>query len=147
MQVQRVLSGQTLDAVDTNDRTSHKLRLLGLDAPDSRQAPWGDRARQALESLTLDRAVRVDRRQRDRFGREWSYVWLNGKLANEQLIAAGWALAADDLADPDYARRLQRAQERARLLELGIWDPVEPLRQSPQNFRAQPRNFPDNKGN
>ncbi|MEO0949005.1 MAG: hypothetical protein AAFY11_12845, partial [Cyanobacteria bacterium J06641_5] len=33
MQVQRVLSGQTLDAVDTNDRTSHKLRLLGLDAP------------------------------------------------------------------------------------------------------------------
>lgn len=147
MQVRRILSGQTLEVIDPRDRTPRELRLLGLDAPDLRQAPWGDRARQALESLTLDQAVRVDMRRSDRFGRDWSYVWLDGQLVNEQLIAAGWALTAADLADPDYARRLQRAQERARLLERGIWDPVAPLRQSPQNFRAQRRNFPDNGGN
>ena len=147
LQVRRVLSGQTLEVVGAADRVPRRLRLLGIDAPDLQQAPWGDRARQALEALTLGQTVRADIRRRDRFGRDWSYVWLEGQLINERMVATGWALTASELSDPEYARALQHAQERARLLTLGIWNPTAPLRQPPQNFRAQRRNFPDNKGN
>jgi len=147
LRVRRVPSGQTLEVIDPSDGTTRKIRLLGIDAPDLQQDPWGDRARQTLEALALDREIRADIRRRDRFGRDWAYVWLDNGLANAQLVAAGQALVASNIADPDYARQLQQAQERARLLELGIWDPAEPLRQPPQTFRAQRRNFPDNGGN
>lgn len=147
VRVGRVLSGQTLEIVRQDDRAVSQLRLLGIDAPDSRQAPWGARARQYLEALALDRPAVVELRDPDRYGRHRGYLWIDGILVNGQIVAAGHALADSNLAEPDYARHLQRAQERARLLGLGIWDPHEPLREHPKAFRAQRRNVPDNGGN
>ena len=145
--VRQALSGQTVEILRRDNRATLKLRLIGIDAPDRRQAPWGERARQYLEALTLNREATIELLERDRYGRERGYLWIEGTLVNEQLVAAGHALTDDNLAEPDYARRLQRAQERARLLGLGIWDPHQPLREHPQTFRTQRRNFPDNDGN
>ncbi len=145
--VGRVLSGQTVEIVRQADRRALTLRLLGVDAPDRRQEPWGDRARQYLETLTGQRAAIVELRDRDRYGRDLGYLWVDGKLVNARLVAAGHALAGDIPSEPERAQRLQRAQERARLLGLGIWDPQEPLREHPRTFRSRWRDSRDNSDN
>ncbi|WP_444542307.1 thermonuclease family protein, partial [Cylindrospermopsis raciborskii] len=54
--VVRVVSGQTLEVAKIGDPTNSvsSVRLIGLDAPDLRQYPWGEDARKLLEKLIQD---------------------------------------------------------------------------------------------
>ncbi|MEO0407037.1 MAG: thermonuclease family protein [Cyanobacteria bacterium P01_A01_bin.135] len=136
--VVRVVSGQTVEAVRGTQRLT--IRLAGLTAPDFRQQPWGMAAKQALEALVLQQRVTlgpID--EPDAYGRQWAYLWQGDRLVNEALVAAGHALATppDNQPEQDYAQRLIHAQQRARLLGLGIWNPTAPMRQTPVEFRQQ----------
>ena len=119
--------------------TTERVRLLGLDAPDLRQNPWGVRAQQTLTDLVAGEQVwlEFDRSPRDRFGRLLAYVWHDDRLVNEWLLAEGHGIVSDRADGLNYVERLQHAQGRARILELGVWDPAKPLRLSPADFRAQ----------
>ncbi len=143
VQVERALSGQTVEVRNDRIGTRDNVRLLGLDAPDLRQQPWGPAAQQALATLLGDGQVQLEtdpNRARDAFGRPLAYLWKDGVLINEALIAAGHALAADPSATPlKYGDRLNYAQIAARTLERGIWDPAEPLRVTPSEFRDRSR--------
>lgn len=128
----------------TSDRAAtppgrERVRLLGIDAPDLRQNPWGVQAQQALADRVAGQQVwlEFDEAPRDRFGRLLAYVWHGEQLINEQLLADGHAIVSDRTLGLKYADRLHHAQSRARLLEVGLWDPAKPLRLSPAAFRAQ----------
>lgn len=139
VQVERALSGQTVEVRNARMGTRDKVRLLGLDAPDLRQQPWGPAAQQALAALLGDGQVQLEtdpNQARDALGRPLAYLWKDGVLINEALIAAGHALAADPSATPlKYGDRLDHAQIEARTLDRGIWDPAQPLRVAPKEFR------------
>jgi micrococcal nuclease len=139
VQVERALSGQTVEVRNARIGTRENVRLLGLDAPDLRQQPWGPAAQQALATLLGDGQVQLEtdpNQARDALGRPLAYLWKEGVLINEALIAAGYALAADPSATPlKYGDRLDYAQIEARTLERGIWDPEQPLRVAPSEFR------------
>lgn len=141
IRVERVVSGQTIEIADRSAAVPllEPIRLIGIQAPDIKQKPWGQEARTQLEKLTLGQEVLLefDVQEKDRFDRQLAYVWLGGKLINEYMVEEGWALAEPDFPNTKYMERLINAQEKARLMGLGIWNPDQPMRQTPGQFRSQ----------
>lgn len=144
--VEAVISGQTLTIRLVGKTQSVQVRLWGLDAPDRQQQPWGNTARDYLKEAVLGKQVQVAPLQSepDRYGRLLAYLWCNGTLINEALVAGGLGLVnlqrlenQPSERNTQYDQRLIWAQQRARILELGVWNPQLPLRQTPTEFRQQ----------
>jgi micrococcal nuclease len=138
VKVQRVISGQTIEVLISNSNFREKVRLIGIDAPDLKQIPWGLKAKTTLtEWLNQEEVIlELATPEEDQFGRKLAYVWHNGELINEKLIAQGYVLEALEY-EHKYSKNFQRASESARLMQYGIWDHNEPLRQTPAEFRLQ----------
>jgi len=141
--VERAISGQTIEVISTADKIAllEQIRLIGIDAPDLKQQPWGEAAKQRLEQLTRGKQVLLesDIEEKDQFDRKLAYLWQDKNLLNEQLVKEGYALAAVRSPNTKYQQRLVNAQEWARLMGKGIWNPKQPLRQTPAEFRQQNR--------
>lgn len=160
VKVARVLSGQTLEVEDIGNatkmtsslphsglrpasltlltpRSSLKVRLVGIDAPDLQQQPWGSEAKQRLEAMIIGKTVLLefDTQQKDAFGRHLAYVWHNGVLLNEQLVKEGYVLWKARSPNYKYDQRLENAGAWAKLMGQGIWNPDRPMRQTPAEFR------------
>lgn len=146
--VVRVVSGQTVEVLKIGEPTSlvSPVRLIGLEAPDLRQYPWGEDARKLLEKLIQDAnsdnttnsgqiKLEFDLQTQDKFGRHLAYVWKDQVLVNEQIIKQGYALFAGRSPNHKYDLRLENAQHWARLMGEGIWNPENPLRLAPGQFR------------
>jgi micrococcal nuclease len=115
-----------------------RIRLLGISAPDLQQQPWGGAARENLAKILGSQAsvlLEFDGEEKDAYQRRSAYVWHEGKLLNEILVARGYALARGQF-NPKYSQQLARAQEYARIMGYGIWNPEKPMRQTPDEFRA-----------
>ncbi|MCL2932978.1 MAG: thermonuclease family protein [Trichodesmium sp. MAG_R03] len=141
IKVERVVNGQTIEIADRSVAVPilEPIHLIGIQAPDIRQKPWGQKARIQLEKLTLGREVLLefDVQKKNKFDHLLAYVWLEGKLINKFLVEEGWALVKPDFPNTKYIETLINAQEKARLMGLGIWDPDQPMRQTPAQFRRQ----------
>lgn len=145
VRVAAIQSGQSLEVSSLRSPLTESVRLLGLDAPDRQQEPWGPEATYQLEQWLKGQTVRLefDESFSDAYGRKAAYVWLGDELINEKLVATGWALAQGSMAfsssirSTRYDQRLMAAQEKARLLKHGIWDAATPLHQTPAEFRKQ----------
>lgn len=144
--VTRVVSGHTIEIQPSHnpDTLNQTVRLIGIQAPAWNQTPWGPESKAHLEHLLLGQTIHLSfddaidsLNQPDSYGRQWAYVWLNGKLVNQLLIADGMAL--DDGRSPhrNYVQSFAHAQHRARIMGLGIWNPDHPMRQTPNEFRQQ----------
>jgi len=138
-------SGQSLEVTGPTSPLAEPVRLLGIDAPDPRQEPWGPEATRHLNQWLQGQTVRLELAAgpEDAYGRKLAFVWLGDTLVNERLVAEGWAMAQASMAftaadrPTRYDDRLLAAQEKARLLGRGIWHPQTPLRQTPAVFRQQ----------
>lgn len=149
VQVQRVVSGQTLEVLNTTQQSALivRVRLIGIEAPDIKQQPWGEQAKNQIEKLIGETRgqqlvfqpvlLEFDVKERDSFGRWLAYVWHNGVLLNEQLVKQGYVLAAPRAPNTKYDQRLKNAQEYARIMGYGIWNPNQPMRSTPAEFRRQ----------
>lgn len=147
-QVQRVISGNTIEVVVNTNTVAliERVRLLGIEAPDLQQSPWGMRAKEKLEQLLAKNSspplvfqsvvLESPNNAKDRFGRRLAYVWCNGILVNETLVKEGYALASSLSQTQDHSRFLS-AQEYARLMGYEIWNPEQPMRLTPTEFRSQ----------
>ena len=139
--INRVVSGQTVEAsiLSNPNMTVQRVRLLGISAPLKEQAPWGDRSRQRLSDLIKEQKVilEFDVKQKDNSDRLLAYIWKDNLLVNQYLVSEGLAIADPYPPNTKYDARISRAQSKARLQELGIWDTQNPLRLSPRDFRRQ----------
>jgi micrococcal nuclease len=138
VQVKRIISGQTIEVV-SNDKTL-LVRLIGIDAPELQQQPHGQAAKETLAKLIANKEVilELDEQKQDEFGRYLAYVW-SDLLVNEYLVKQGVAIVAVKSPNHKYEIRLVRAQEWARLMEKGIWNPKQPMTLTPAKFRSQYR--------
>lgn len=59
-----VADGDTITVLDA-ERQQHKIRLMGIDAPEKAQA-FGDRSKTNLSRLVFNKDVRVEWNKRDR---------------------------------------------------------------------------------
>jgi micrococcal nuclease len=139
--VKRVVSGQTIEAQLASDSTEivQRVRLIGISTPLREQSPWGERAQQKLEKLTLNQKVMLefDTERKDNSDRLLAYVWLDNRLINAQMVEEGFALAESLPPNIKYATEFDLDQRKASLLEVGIWDTRNPMRLSPREFRRQ----------
>jgi len=124
-----VHDGDTLTAVDASN-TQHKVRLAGIDAPETKQ-PFGTKARERLAELTLRKVVRVNVHSHDQYGRLVADIEAAGQGVNKRMVADGMAW--------HYARYskdagLAAAEREARAARRGLWADKAPV--PPWEWRA-----------
>lgn len=141
VKISRVISGQTLEIAGSQSASLARVRLIGIDAPDLEQQPWGQAAKERLEAMIGSKPVLLefDLQDKDSFGRRLAYVWQDRVLLNEKLVTEGYVLMLPRSLNNKYDQRLERAQESARLMGQGIWNPEKPMRLTPAEFRRQYR--------
>ncbi len=128
-----VADGDTLYVTDASQR-KHKIRLLGIDAPEHAQT-FGETAKQSLKQLALRQPVRIEWQHRDRYGRLLGKVSLaNGQDAGLSQVAKGMAWWNRKYAYEQEAQDAilyREAEFAARKQRSGLWsqqNPVPPWR-------------------
>lgn len=138
--VDRVISGQTVivRGVPTDPTAAFTIRLQGIHAPDLQQVPWGEAARQALETKlrsTPQITLVLASAEPDAYDRYWGDLWQADEWINQWLVAQGHVLVPLVPHPSPQAQQLSHAQDYARMRGAGLWNPDTPLRQTPAEFR------------
>lgn len=135
--VGQIVNGQQFEVagIAGQPEITERVCLEGIRVPDLSQAPWGAAAKAYLEQTIARQSVRLeaDAMTHDPTGCRLAYGWRGSNLLNEMLVAQGYAMVTPHPPNHRYDRRLAAAQDRARTLGLGIWNPANPLRQLPSS--------------
>ncbi len=128
--VTHVTDGDTLWVRTSAQTPAMKVRLLGLDAPESCQ-PWGPQAQAALAGRALYQSVDIQSKARDGYGRVLGSVRLHGEDLGAWLVANGHAWS--------YGWHGRRAvygteQNQAQAAQRGLW--AQPAIE-PRQFRKK----------
>jgi endonuclease YncB( thermonuclease family) len=132
--VVKISDGDTLTVLDESKR-QHKVRLVGIDAPERKQA-FGTVSRQNLADLVFGKKVAVEWSKQDHYQRVLGKVLLNGQDINLKQIKAGlaWHYKLYDKDQRLADRRLYaEAQKAASLNGIGLWSDPAPV--APWDFR------------
>jgi endonuclease YncB( thermonuclease family) len=118
----KVSDGDTITVLDSNNQ-KHKIRLKGIDAPESQQA-FGDISTQSLSELVYDKEVVVNWDKKDKYYRILGKVIIDGRDANYEQLKKGLAWYykqyEKDLNDEDK-KKYSEAEEWARNYTEGLW--------------------------
>ena len=114
----RIIDGDTLDIA------GERIRLHGIDAPESRQTclvgfvAWmcGQKATEALETFIGSSPVTCQERSVDQYGRTIATCTVRGRDIEAWMVLNGWALAYRRYS-LDYVDQERRAQ----IADLGMW--------------------------
>ena len=126
------LPGHTLDIAgharvvdgDTLDLGGRRIRLFGIDAPESAQTcerdglsyACGQAAKHFLEQLIAGQPVACRAHDNDRYGREVATCTVGNQDINAAMVGAGWAVAYRQ-----YSTAYVPLEEQARSRRAGIW--------------------------
>jgi micrococcal nuclease len=124
--VQRVVDGDTIALTN-----GARVRLIGVNTPEtvkpnSPVEPFGPEAKQFTQRL-IDEShgqvrLQLDRERVDKYDRFLAYVWVDGRLLNEELVQAGLAKAELQYRYSSTMKtRFRRAEEAAQAAHRGIW--------------------------
>ncbi|MDH4162338.1 MAG: thermonuclease family protein [Nitrospirota bacterium] len=141
--VTRVHDGDTVTL--SIDGRSVRARLIGIDAPEMGQEPWGKMSRTYLKGLIREIKGRVfietDIVPYDKYDRLLVYLWTPDRrnMLNERMIRDGYAVLFTLQPNSRYAGRFVQALESAKKSGAGIWGP-EGLKELPRDYKkAHPR--------
>ena len=111
---------------DTIEMHGQRIRLHGIDAPESGQScadkngatyRCGQTSANQMASYVRGKTVNCNVTDRDRYGRLVAVCYVNGEDINERLVFEGWALAYRQ-----YSRDYVRAETQAKRNSAGLWD-------------------------
>ena len=135
----KVSDGDTITVLDSNNQ-KHKVRLKGIDAPESQQT-FGDISTQSLSELVYDKEVLVTWDKKDKYYRILGKVIADGRDANYEQLKKGLAWYykqyEKDLSDDDK-QRYSEAEEWARNYTEGLWADSNSI--PPWEFRRKGKN-------
>jgi micrococcal nuclease len=118
-----------------------KTRLIGIDAPEMNQRPWGRQAKEHLIDI-MNHAdwivtMETDVVTIDKYGRSLVYLWTNNnELINERMVLDGYAVLFTIKPNVRYKDKFIRAEQRARQEMKGIWG-VNGLKEAPVKYREK----------
>jgi micrococcal nuclease len=127
--VTKVVDGDTFWADDGTSK-GLKIRLIGVDAPESRRSfkkkvgYFGKEAKTYLTNLLSGKSVRLeyDLNPTDHFGRTLAYVYLeDGTFVNAELVKNGFAMTLTVPPNVKFADEFVKLQEEARENSRGLW--------------------------
>ena len=132
-----VTDGDTIKVLDANNK-SHKVRLIGIDAPEKSQ-PFGTASRKNLEAMVAGQQVLVRSAKHDKYGRILGSVWAQPRdcprcdklrYINYAQILAGMAwwyrYYADDQSVEDRSQ-FESAEREAIASRRGLWADPKPV--------------------
>ena len=121
----------------SNTLSREKIRLLGIDAFEYEQLPYGPKAKDFLTKLLLKQTVciEVDKEDKDIYGRTLGYVFINKSFINEELLKNGLAILYDFPPNIKYLSRLKKAQIYGRENMLGAWKEHNYIPETPAQWR------------
>ena len=135
----KVSDGDTISVLDSNNQ-KYKIRLQGIDAPETQQA-FGETSRQSLASLVYDKEVIILWDKRDKYARILGKVIVDGRDANYEQLKKGLAWYykqyENDLSDEDK-ERYSEAEAWARNYTEGLWTDSKSI--PPWEFRHKRKN-------
>lgn len=120
--VVEIQDGDTLTLLVS--RQQIKVRLLDIDAPESKQ-PFGTRSRQSLADLCHGKPARVEWQNMDRYGRVLGRVHCAGVDVNSEQVRRGVAWVFERYAPKDSP--LYAVQAEARIARRGLWQDARPV--------------------
>ncbi|EMZ9726676.1 thermonuclease family protein [Salmonella enterica] len=135
--VVKIIDGDTITALD-GQNTSIKIRMYGIDAPESKQA-FGQKAKQALSSAIAAQNITVIDHGPDIYGRMLGTIWLDGYDINASMVDSGYAWVYRFNGNPivpNYLKFEASAQKAVK----GLWvdpNPVAPWEWRQQNQKPQ----------
>jgi len=127
--VRKIVDGDTF-WIDDGTQKGLKIRLIGVDAPESKNsrtkemAYFGREASDYLTSLIGGRKVRLeyDVGQFDKYGRTLAYVYLeDGTFVNSTLVKNGYATVMTVPPNVKYADTFLKLERKARNHKRGLW--------------------------
>ena len=135
----RVNDGDTITL--RMDGKIYRVRLIGFDAPEMGQEPWGKKAQEHLRTLLKDSgwnvSVETDVEKHDKYGRLLVYVWTKDKtFINEKMLADGYAVLFTFPPNTKYVDLFRKAQRNAREKRSGIWGP-DGLKEKPVEYKKK----------
>lgn len=117
--VKDVIDGDTLIL-----ETGEKVRLIGINAPESGQ-PYYDEAKSHMSSLLVSKKVKLitDTQAQDQYGRILAYIYNDsGQDINLEMIKAGFAVVETVAPNISRSDQFVQAQAQSRSNCHGIWE-------------------------
>lgn len=127
--VKKVVDGDTF-WIDDGSQKGLKIRLIGVDAPESRNsgrkeiAFFGKESSDYLSKLIAGKKVRLeyDVGRLDKYGRTLAYAYLeDGTFVNASLVKNGYATVMTIPPNVRYADTFLKLERRARNHNKGMW--------------------------
>lgn len=128
--------GDTITVL-TPTKTEVRVRLYGIDAPETKQA-FGSRAKQQLSTLVFGKEVQVQVIEKDRYGRTVGRVLIGSRNVNVEMVRLGFAWWYRHYAKKDV--ELAKAEAEAKNAKRGLWADKAPV--PPWEFRKKGRKAP-----
>jgi len=128
--VKKIVDGDTFWA-DDGTAKGIKIRLIGIDAPESKRSfkkeigVYGKESKAYLSQLLKGRKVRLeyDLDPKDQYGRTLAYVYLeDGTFVNADLIKNGFATLLTIPPNVKFADHFYELQQEARKTKKGLWN-------------------------
>ena len=128
--VSRIVDGDTF-WVDDGSEKGVKIRLTGVDAPETRNSrnkvktAFGDESTRYLTDLIAGKRVRLeyDIDTLDQYGRTLAYVYLeDGTFVNASMVRNGYATVMTTPPNVRYADIFVELAEKARKRNRGLWN-------------------------
>jgi micrococcal nuclease len=129
LMVIKVVDGDTF-WLDDGSEKGIKIRLIGVDAPESRnvfkkkKGFYGEEAKKYLANMLNGQSARIecDIDSLDRYGRTLAYVYLkDGTFVNADLVKNGYAMVMTVPPNVEYAEEFMKLQQEARDNNRGLW--------------------------
>ena len=142
----KVSDGDSIQIL-TPEQTKLKVRLYGIDAPETPKInhrtghvnkpgqPYGESSWRALEGKIMEKQVRLDILDVDRYRRMVGIVWLDDRNINLEMVREGHSEAFIEYLKPPYRAQFLEAEREAKSAMRGIWSLPEYER--PRVFRKR----------
>lgn len=125
-QVVRVIDGDTIEI-----EGGQRVRYIGIDTPESKHPNkpvecFSAEASKRNAELVADKEIQMEQdvNETDRYGRLLRYVYVDGQMVNETLVADGFAQATAYPPDVKYQERFSELEIQAREQAKGLWGDV-----------------------
>ena len=129
--VSKITDGDTF-YVTTSSSEKYKIRLIGIDAPETRNVGtkvrkeyFGAEAKIFVTQLLKNKKIKLtfDVQKTDRYGRVLAYVYLeNGIFLNQYLVEKGYAVVSTFPPNVKFVEIFTKAEKLARNKKLGLWN-------------------------
>ncbi len=130
--VTKVSDGDTVN-LETPEQTILKVRLYGIDAPETEKVnnrtsaisktgqPYGEEAKNALEKKVMGKKVKLDILDIDKYRRMVGIIYIEDRNINLEMVREGYAEAYIEYLKVPYRKEFLEAEKEARSDKKGIW--------------------------